>query len=73
MQPSATRDVHILDTIPIISPLELVNELPVTSAVEHTVEWGREQTRNILNGTDPRLFRVCRSKPQWKRLWALGP
>ena len=42
MQPSATRDVHILDTIPIIGPLELVNELPATSTVEHTVVSGRE-------------------------------
>ncbi|MDA0734599.1 MAG: 3-deoxy-7-phosphoheptulonate synthase [Chloroflexi bacterium] len=56
MQPSATRDVHILDTQPLITPIDLVNKLPITPEVEQVVLSGREQVRNILNGEDPRLL-----------------
>jgi len=56
VQPSATRDVHILDTQPLITPIDLVNKLPITPEVEQVVLSGREQVRNILNGEDPRLL-----------------
>ncbi len=59
MQPSATRDVHIQDTTPLVTPTELVNELPITPAVEKVVLEGREQVRNILNREDPRLMIIC--------------
>ena len=56
MRPSTTRDVHIESTMPLISPIELVNDLPMTTQVESTVARGREQTRSILNGEDSRFL-----------------
>jgi 3-deoxy-7-phosphoheptulonate synthase len=58
LQPSATRDVHIVDTKPLISPLELVNRLPITPQVEDVVLSGRAQVRKILNGEDSRLLMI---------------
>ena len=58
MQPSSTRDVHIESTVPLITPIELVNGLAITPQVERTVLAGREQVRNILNGEDSRLMMV---------------
>lgn len=58
MLPSATRDVHIESTTPLITPIELVNKLPITLQVERTVVSGREQVRNILNGQDTRLMMI---------------
>lgn len=54
MQPSATRDVHIESTEPLITPIELVNRLPITPRVEHVVLSGRKQVQDILNGDDSR-------------------
>ena len=54
MQPSATRDVHIVSTQPLISPLELVKRLPILPEVERVVLSGRAQVRDILNGEDSR-------------------
>ena len=56
MLPSATRDVHIESTTPLITPIDLVNKHPITSQVERIVESGRDQVRDILNGKDPRLM-----------------
>ncbi len=58
MQPSATRDVHIVDTQPLVSPKDLVNRLPITPKVEEVVLAGRTQVRKILNGEDPRLLMI---------------
>jgi len=58
MLPSATRDVHIESTTPLITPIDLVNKLPITPDVERTVMSGREQVRNILNGQDARLMMI---------------
>ena len=58
MQPSATRDVHIKDTQPLTTPIDLLNALPITPAVEQTVLEGREQVRNVLHGNDPRLLLI---------------
>ena len=58
MLPSATRDVHIESTTPLITPIDLVNNLPITPEVEGTVVSGREQVRNILNGQDRRLMMI---------------
>ena len=58
MQPSTTRDVHIESTVPLITPIELVNGLPITPRTERTVLAGREQVRNVLNGEDARLMMV---------------
>ena len=48
MQPSATRDVHVIDSQPLITPVELINEMPITPEVERAVLSGREQVRKIL-------------------------
>ncbi len=58
MQPSAARDVHIESTMPLISPLDLVNKLPVSPEAEKTVLSGRQQLRDILNGLDSRFMLV---------------
>ena len=58
MLPSATRDVHIESTTPLITPIDLVNKLPITPKVERTVMSGRDQVRNILNGQDARLMMI---------------
>ena len=58
MQPSATQDVHIESTVPLITPIELVSKLPITPRVESTVVSGRQQVSSILNGQDKRLMIV---------------
>ena len=58
MLPSATRDVHIESTTPLITPIDLVNKLPITRKFERTVVSGREQVRGILNGQDTRLMMI---------------
>ena len=58
MLPSATRDVHIESTEPRITPIDLVNKLPITPQIERTVISGRDQVRSILNGQDKRLMMI---------------
>lgn len=58
MLPSATRDVHIESTTPLITPVDLVNKFPITPQVERTVVSGREQVRSVLNGQDSRLMMI---------------
>ena len=58
MLPSATRDIHIESTTPLITPIDLVNNLPITPHVERTVVSGREQVRSIINGQDTRLMMI---------------
>ena len=58
MLPSATRDVHIESTEPLITPTDLVNKLPITPQIERTVISGRDQVRSILNGQDKRLMMI---------------
>ena len=56
MQPTVTRDLNIKTTITLVTPIELVNELPVPSKSENTVAAGRDQVRRILNGSDSRFM-----------------
>ena len=56
MQPSPARDVNIQRTEPLISPVDLVNELPLTPELEATVLEGRRQIQAILRGEDPRFL-----------------
>ncbi len=58
MLPSATRVVHIESTEPLITPIDLVNKLPITPQIERTVISGRDQVRSILNGQDKRLMMI---------------
>ena len=56
MQPSPARDVNVISTEPLISPVGLVNELPLTPNVESVVLEGRRQIQAILRGDDPRFM-----------------
>ena len=51
-------DVNIKSIQTLITPAELKSELPLSDAASQTVLKGRETVRNILNGTDKRLFVV---------------
>ena len=51
-------DVNIKSIQTLITPAELKGELPLSEAASQTVLQGRETVRNILNGTDKRLFVV---------------
>jgi len=59
VQPSATRDVHVIDSQPLITPVELINQMPITPEVEQVVLSGRDQVRKILNGEDSRLLVIA--------------
>ncbi len=56
MQPSPARDVNVAGTEALISPVDLVNELPLTEEIEDTVLEGRRQIEQVLRGEDPRFL-----------------
>ena len=56
MQPSPARDVNVASTEPLISPLGLVDELPLTPDVEAVVLEGRRQIQAVLRGDDARFL-----------------
>ena len=56
MQPSPARDVNVESTEPLISPVGLVEELPLTPDVEAVVLEGRRQIQAVLRGDDPRFM-----------------
>lgn len=56
MQPSPARDVNVASTEPLISPVGLVDELPLTPDVEAVVLEGRRQIQAVLRGDDPRFL-----------------
>ncbi|MDA0769787.1 MAG: 3-deoxy-7-phosphoheptulonate synthase [Chloroflexi bacterium] len=56
MQPSPARDVNIRRTEPLISPVDLEKEFPLTPEVEATVLEGRRQIQAALRGEDPRFL-----------------
>ena len=58
MQQSPVRDVNVVSTEQLISPVELVRQVPVSAAAEKTVLEGREQIRRILSGEDDRMMMV---------------
>ena len=58
MQKTATRDVNISSVEPLISPAQLIEQLPVTPSVERSVLDGREQVRRIIEGQDRRFMVV---------------
>ena len=58
MQPSPTRDVNVSSTEPLISPVSLVTQLPITPAAENTVLEGRRQIQAILRGEDRRMMMI---------------
>lgn len=56
MQPSPARDVNVASTEPLISPVGLVEEIPLTPDVEANVLEGRRQIQAVLRGDDPRFM-----------------
>ena len=58
MQESPTRDVNVVSTEQLKSPIDLVKELPNTPKAEKTVLEGRQQIREILDGRDSRMLMV---------------
>ena len=58
MQESPARDVNVVSTEQLISPVELVRQIPLSPAAEKTVLEGREQIRRILSGEDDRMMMV---------------
>lgn len=51
-----TQDLHVVRTEPLISPAELLADLPMTATANRTVVAGREQVQRILAGEDSRLL-----------------
>lgn len=51
-------DVNIQNIQPLITPAQLKTEFPLTEEAYQSVLKGRETVRNILDGTDKRLFVV---------------
>ena len=58
MQESPARDVNVVSTEQLISPVELVRQIPLSPAAEKTVLDGREQIRRVLSGEDDRMMMV---------------
>ena len=58
MQKSLARDVNVVSANQLISPVELVSQIPLTPAAERTVLEGREQIRRVLSGEDGRMLMV---------------
>ena len=56
MQESETRDVNVMSTVSLLSPIELVSKLPLSPKVEETVLEGRKQIQSILRGEDGRFL-----------------
>ena len=52
------QDVHVRETVPLVSPRYLKQEENVTDAAVQTVIEGREAVKRIISGTDPRLIVV---------------
>ncbi|MDX6264620.1 MAG: 3-deoxy-7-phosphoheptulonate synthase [Kribbellaceae bacterium] len=57
-QQGAVVDRRIEKTVPLITPLALHEELPLTQALAETVVAGRQAVTDVLNGTDDRLLVV---------------
>ena len=53
-----TSDLHVVETCPLLAPIEVKAELPITTAIAKVVSQARARIRNILNGSDRRLLVV---------------
>ena len=56
MQP--TQQIHIRGTTPLISPRDLLQQIPMSVAANRTVVRGRDELIRVLDGRDPRLLAV---------------
>jgi len=53
-----TSDLHVVETCPLLAPVEVKAKLPITPAIAKIVANARARIRNILNGSDRRLLVV---------------
>ena len=53
-----TSDLHVVETCPLLAPVEVKTELLSTSAIAKVVSSARARIRNILSGSDRRLLVV---------------
>ena len=51
-----TSDLHVVETCPLLAPIEVKAELPITPEIAKVVSSARARIRNILNGSDRRLL-----------------
>lgn len=51
-------DLNIASNVTLITPEQLKDKMPLSELAQHTVSHGRQVVRNILDGTDHRLFIV---------------
>ena len=51
-----TQDLNVADTVPLVPPSILLQELPMTEAANRTVVAGREAIKRILRQDDHRLL-----------------
>ena len=58
MQKTATKDIRLSSTEPLITPAELMEELPITPNIKQMVLEGREQIQRIIEGTHNRFMAV---------------
>lgn len=58
LEPLKTSDLHVVETCPLLAPIEVKAELPINPAIAKVVSSARDRIRNILNGSDPRLLVV---------------
>lgn len=56
MQP--TQDLNVRNLIPLVSPRQLKDELPMSAAANRTVVESREAIKQILAGADPRMLAI---------------
>lgn len=53
-----TSDLHVVETCPLLAPVEVKAQLPITPAIAKVVAHARDRIRNILKGSDRRLLVV---------------
>ncbi len=53
-----TSDLHVVETCPLLAPVDVKTESPITPAIAKVVASARARIRNILNGSDRRLLVV---------------
>ncbi|MEE3718568.1 3-deoxy-7-phosphoheptulonate synthase [Tumidithrix elongata RA019] len=51
-----TSDLHVVETRPLLAPVAIKTELPLTKSVANVVASARDRIRHILNGEDNRLL-----------------
>ena len=53
-----TQQIHVKGTTPLISPRDLLEQIPMSEAANRTVVQGRDELIRVLSGEDPRVLAV---------------